>query len=841
MSTQSTARPDSAKVVPMTTKPVNISVLLEEYGLGPLPFLGTEEAFYERHLVFDRAIDPKASSARERFEALAHSVRDILARRWVRTKSTYEHQNAKRIYYLSMEFLIGRSLANNVINLLLDPLIRQAVKDEKIDWLELIAEEPDAGLGNGGLGRLAACFLDSMATMQLPATGYGLRYEYGMFRQSFVNGWQREDPDNWLRDGDPWEIARAHEKVEIKFNCTFKLEDGHYKLIPDRPSSLFGIPFDRPVVGYGGRTINTLRLWAAAAPDYFDFREFGTGDFVGALGATLEAESLTRVLYPDDSTTAGQGLRFLQEYFLVACSMADLVRRFLRHNTDWDKLPEKAAIQMNDTHPSMSVAELMRILLDDAHLGWDHAWDLTRKTLAYTNHTLLPEALEKWPAAWFERLLPRHLEIFYEVNRRLLDEVRVRFPGDEGRVQRISLAEEGSTRKIRMANLAIVGSHSTNGVSAVHSKLLRTTTVKDLADMFPERFNNKTNGVTPRRWLLVANPGLANVITQAIGDRWITDLSQLSQLKPLAGDTSFGEAFLAAKREAKVQIANWLKTTEGQSVDPDTIFDCQIKRIHEYKRQLLNALRIIICYDRLRQNPSLEVAPRTFFFAGKAAPAYWLAKLIIKFINNLAGTIDGDPIVRGRMKVVFLPEYNVSLAERLIPASDVSNQISTAGYEASGTSNMKFMMNGALTVGTRDGATIEMAEEAGEENFFLFGLTVDQVERSQSWYNPRWHYEHEPETRTALDLISSNYFSRYEPGTFAPLLDTLLNHDHYMHLADLTSYVEAQDRLGELYVKPAQWARKAILNVASSGKFSSDRSIAEYAADIWNAEPCPIP
>ena len=842
MSTKSVARPDSAKVVPMATKTASISELLKPYGSGAIPFVGTEDALYERHLVFDRAIDPKVASARERFEAFSHSVRDILAQRWVQTKNTYEQQNAKRIYYLSMEFLIGRSLANNITNLLLDPVAQHAIQEKGIDWLELIEQEPDAGLGNGGLGRLAACFLDSMATMQLPATGYGLRYEYGMFRQSFANGWQQENPDNWLRDGDPWEIPRAHEKVEIKLNCTFKLRGGRFEVIPNRPSSLFGIPFDRPVVGYGGKTINTLRLWAAAAPDYFDFQEFGTGDFVGALGERLEAESLTRVLYPDDSTTAGQELRFLQEYFLVACSLADLVRRFLRHNTDWEKLPDKAAIQLNDTHPSMAVAELMRILLDDAHLGWDQAWDLTRKTLAYTNHTLLPEALEKWPAAWFEVLLPRQLEIIYKINRRLLDEVRVRFPGDESRIERVSLVEEGSSPKIRMANLAIVGSHSTNGVAAVHSKLLRTTTVKDLAEMFPERFSNKTNGVTPRRWLLETNPGLARAITQAIGDKWITDLSQLTNLKSLAADSGLQEAFHTSKREAKVGFANWLKTTSGQIVDPDTIFDCQIKRIHEYKRQLLNALRIIVCYNRLRQNPNLVVAPRTFFFAGKAAPAYQLAKLIIKFINNLAGTIDGDPIVRGRMKVVFLPEYNVSLAERLIPASDVSNQISTAGYEASGTSNMKFMMNGALTVGTLDGATIEMAEEAGEENLFLFGLTVEQVQNSQAWYNPHWHYEHEPETRAALDLIFSDYFSRNEPGAFALLRDTLLTHgDHYMHLADLTSYCQAQDRLGELYANPDEWARKAILNVASSGKFSSDRTIHEYATEIWKVEPCPIP
>jgi starch phosphorylase len=841
MSTESAARPSSAKVVPMTTSVPKASEVLQQYGSLSVPLAGTDSALYERHLIFDRAIDPKVASARERFEAFSHSIRDILTQRWVQTKSTYEQQNAKRIYYLSMEFLIGRSLANNVSNLLLDPMAQLVVQEKDIDWLELIEQEPDAGLGNGGLGRLAACFIDSMATMQLPATGYGLRYEYGMFKQSIVDGWQKEYPDNWLRDGDPWEIARPHEQVEIKLNVSFSLRAGELEVIRDRPSSLIGIPFDRPVVGYGGKTINTLRLWAAAAPEYFDLAKFDTGDFVGALGETLEAESLTRVLYPDDSTTQGQGLRFLQEYFLVACSMADLVRRFLRHNTDWDKLPEKVAIQLNDTHPSMSVAELMRILLDDAHLGWDQAWDLTKKALAYTNHTLLPEALEKWPVAWFEVLFPRNLQIIYEINRRLLDEVRVRFPGDDGRVQRISLVEEGNQRKIRMANLAIVGTHSTNGVAAVHSKLLRTTTVKDLAEMFPQRFNNKTNGVTPRRWLLQANPAMASAITEVIGEGWITDLSQLEELKPFAPDHSFREVFLKSKKAAKAQFSNWLKTTSGQIVDPNTIFDCQIKRIHEYKRQLLNALRIVVVYNRLRQNPGLNMVPRTFFFAGKAAPAYKLAKLIIKFINNLAGTIDGDPAVRGRLNVVFLPEYNVSLAERLIPASDVSNQISTAGYEASGTSNMKFMMNGALTVGTRDGATIEMAEEAGEENMFLFGLTVEQVENSRSWYNPYWHYNHEPETRAALDLIFSDHFSRNEPGVFAPLRDTLLTGgDHYMHLADLTSYCQAQERLGTLYADSGAWAHKAILNVASSGKFSSDRTISQYASEIWKVEPCPV-
>jgi glycogen phosphorylase len=842
MRTKNAKRPNSAKAVPITTNPARVSQLLHQYGCGPIPFVGNENAFYERHLVFDRVIDPKVASARERFEAFSRSVRDILAQRWVLTNNTYERENAKRIYYLSMEFLIGRSLANNVTNLLLDPVIQHAIQEKRIDYLELIEQEPDAALGNGGLGRLAACFLDSMATMQIPATGYGLRYEFGMFKQSIVDGWQKENADNWLRFNDPWEVARPHEKVEVKLNCSFHLRAGNLEVIPGRPSSLIGIPFDRPVVGFGGKTINTLRLWAAGAPHYFDFQEFGTGDFVGAVGETLEAESLTRVLYPDDSTTVGQGLRFQQEYFLVACSLADLVRRFQRHNEDWDKLPDKVAIQLNDTHPSIAVAELMRILLDDARLQWDQAWKLTKKTLAFTNHTLLPEALEKWPAAWFEILLPRHLEIIYEINRRLLDEVRLRFPGDEGRLERMGLVEEGQERKIRMANLAIVGSHSTNGVAAVHSKLLRTTTVKDLAEMFPERFNNKTNGVTPRRWLLEANPELAGAITQVIGNRWITDLSQLNELKSFAEDSSARELFLKSKREAKGRFADWVRSTSGAIVDPDTIFDCQIKRIHEYKRQLLNALRIVVLYKRLRENPDMEMVPRTFFFAGKAAPAYRMAKLIVKFINNLAGTIANDPTVRSRLKVVFLPEYNVSLAERLIPASDVSNQISTAGYEASGTSNMKFMMNGALTVGTRDGATIEMAEEAGEENMFLFGLTVEQVESSRAWYSPYWHYENEPETRAALDLIFSNHFSGNEPGVFDPVRDTLLtNGDHYMHLADLSSYSQAHERLGTLYSDPDAWAHKAILNVASSGKFSSDRTIAEYASDIWRVEPCRVP
>lgn len=817
-----------------------IEQLLTQYGCGPIQFVGND-GLYDRHLLFDNVLESKAIGPRERFEAAARSVRDVLSQRWVATEKTYKQVNPKRVYYLSMEFLLGRSMANNLTNLLLTPLVTQIAREKNVDFFSVLEQEPDAGLGNGGLGRLAACFLDSMATLQLPAMGYGLRYEYGIFKQAIEDGWQHEQPDNWLRWPDPWEVIRPQEKVEIKLNCSFTLHNGALRLAPGVPSSLFGIPFDRPVVGYGAKTINTLRLWAAASTDYFDFQKFSSGDFVGALAETLAAESLTRVLYPDDSTSIGKALRLVQEYFLVACSLADLVRRFRESNSDWNTLPDKVAIQLNDTHPTLAVPELMRILLDEEHLGWDQAWDITKRTLAYTNHTLLPEALEKWPVAWLGTIMPRHLEIIYEINRRFLNVVRECFPGDEGRVGHVSLIEEGPQQQVRMANLAIVGSHSTNGVAAIHSELLRTMTVKDLADIFPERFNNKTNGVTPRRWLLLANPALASTITDAIGDDWITDLDHLRELASLADDKGFHRAFQKAKYDAKTRFADWLKATTGQTVSVDTIFDCQVKRIHEYKRQLLNALRIVVLYNRLLWEPDLEMPPRTFFFSGKAAPAYRLAKLIIKFINNLARTIDEDPAVRGRIKVLFLPDYCVSLAERLIPATDVSNQISTAGYEASGTSNMKFMMNGALTIGTRDGATIEMAEEAGEENFFLFGLTAEQVASSRGWYNPHWHYENEPETRAALDMIFSDYFSRNELGIFEPLRETLLTGgDHYMHLADLSSYLDADRRLCGLYSDPDAWARKTILNVASSGKFSSDRTIAAYASEIWDIKPCPI-
>jgi glycogen phosphorylase len=827
---------------PSTTSRARGTDAALERRLDRLGLTGQEDDWTDRYLLCEHLVDPPTALPRQRFEAVARFIRDLVAHRWVKTRQARENANPKRIYYLSMEFLIGRTLNNNMMNLAAEPLVQGAMKREGWDFPQLQEEEPDAGLGNGGLGRLAACFIDSLATLQFSAMGYGLRYEYGIFHQVIRDGYQVEEPDKWLRRLDPWEIARPGKTYPVQLAASIELQGSAIRMIPNRPSTLLGVAYDRPVVGYGAGCSNTLRLWAAAAPATFDFAEFSRGDFVSAVIENVEAESLTRVLYPDDSTEAGRTLRFLQQYFMVSCSLQDIIHRFRGGaRNEWSTLPDHAAIQLNDTHPAIAVAELMRILLDDGKLGWDEAWDLTQRTLAYTNHTLLPEALEKWPVELFEILIPRHLEIIYEINRRFLDEVGRRYPGDGDRVRRMSLIENEPSRKVRMAHLAVVGTHSTNGVAKIHSDLQRTSVLKDFAEMLPERFNNKTNGVTPRRWLQQANPSLSRLITEAIGDGWVTDLDRLRELKPLAEDASFEERFRQAKRDAKSRFIDWLKASSGEVVDPDTIFDCQVKRIHEYKRQLLNVLHIVVLYNRLRQNPNLNFMPRTFFFAGKAAPAYHLAKLFIKLINSVAGTLNWDPAMRGRLKVLFLPDYNVTLAERLIPASDVSEQISTAGYEASGTSNMKFMMNGALTVGTRDGATIEMAEEAGEENFFLFGLTAEQVAGSRGWYDPFWHYWNEPETREALDLIFNDHFSRNEPGIFGPIRDTLLHHgDYYMHLADLKSYSETQGRVAELYADPNGWARKAIINVACSNRFSSDRTIREYAAEIWQAKPCPV-
>ena len=809
---------------------------LERLGLS-----AHDDLWTERYLLCQHLIDPSLATSRERFEATSRFIRDLIAHRWVQTRRARESAAAKRIHYLSMEFLLGRTLRNNIMNLAAEPLVHRALAQQGWNLDQIIEEEPDAGLGNGGLGRLAACFIDSLATLQYPAIGYGLRYEYGIFRQVIRDDSQLEQPDNWLRSTDAWEIPRPGRIYAVPLNAKFELRGSRLVVTPNRPCRLLGMGYDRPVVGYGAHCINTLRLWAATAPDSFDFAEFSQGDFAGAVIDNVAAESVTRVLYPDDSTEAGRSLRFLQQYFLVSCSLQDIIARFIKSESTWSALPDRIAVQMNDTHPALCVAELMRILLDDARLSWDQAWDITFRCLAYTNHTLLPEALEKWPVALFETLIPRHLEIIYEINRRFLDEVRRRHPGDEARVRRVSLIEEEPTRRVRMAHLAVVGSHSTNGVAEIHSDLLRTNVLSDFAELFPERFNNKTNGVTPRRWLQQANPPLSGLISARIGDAWITDLSKLRDLLPLAEDAGFREEFRRAKRAAKQAVASWLRANYNEGIDTESIFDSQVKRIHEYKRQLLNVLHIIVLYNRLQQDRDYEMNPHTFLFAGKAAPAYHFAKLVIKLINRVAKTIDDDPNVRGRLKVLFLPEYNVSLAERLIPASDVSEQISTAGFEASGTGNMKFMMNGALTIGTRDGATIEMAAEAGEENFFLFGLTAEQVAESAGWYNPHWHYEHEAETRAAIDFIVSPQLTRHEPGVFDPIRHALLEGgDHYRHLADLTDYSRAHRELDWCYTDRDTWTEKAIRNVACSGRFSSDRTIREYADEIWNLKVSPV-
>jgi glycogen phosphorylase len=800
-----------------------------------------QDSWLDRYVLCNHLVDPPAAVPRQKFEATARFIRDLIAHRWARTRLSRVESKAKRVYYLSMEFLLGRTLRNNMMNLAAEPLVRHAMQQEGWELEPLIDEEPDAGLGNGGLGRLAACFLDSLATLQYPAIGYGLRYQYGIFRQTIENGWQTETPDDWLHNVDPWEVKRPNRIYVVPLNSSFALQGAGIALQRSRPSSLIGIAYDRPVVGYGAHCINTLRLWAAAAPNSLDFAEFSHGDFAGAVLQSVAAESLTRVLYPDDSTLAGRALRFVQQYFLVSCSLQDIIARFREDGEDWSRLTERAAIQMNDTHPALAVAELMRLLLDQAGLPWDQAWELTVRTLAYTNHTLLPEALERWPVELFETLIPRHLEIIYEINHRLLADVRHRYPADEARVRRMSLIEEGPIRKVRMAHLAVVGSHSTNGVAAIHSQLLKTRVLSDFSEMFPERFNNKTNGVTPRRWLQQANPSLSELITRTIGPVWITELAQLRDLVYFADDSAFREQFRAAKRAAKQAFTQWLLVSTGQVVDPDAIFDGQVKRIHEYKRQLLNVLHIVMLYERLRQDPQQHFQPHVFLFAGKAAPAYRLAKLIIKLINNVAQVVNRDPLVGGRLRVLFLPEYNVSMAERLIPACDISEQISTAGYEASGTGNMKFMMNGALTIGTRDGATIEMAEEVGAQNMFLFGLSAQEVADSAGWYDPNRHYASDPECRAVLDLIFGDHFSRHEPGVFEPIRETLLRGgDRFRHLADLGDYARAHREAAALYQDRESWTRKAIINVACSGKFSSDRTVTEYADDIWNMKPSPV-
>jgi starch phosphorylase len=799
---------------------------------------------YLNHLKYSLAKDEFSATDHDRYYALALAIRDRLVDGWIRTSVTYHKTGAKRAYYLSMEYLIGRAMGNNVINLQLDETVTRAMAELGLSWDFLRDLERDAGLGNGGLGRLAACFLDSLATLQLPGYGYGVRYDYGIFRQAVRDGYQVEEPDNWLRFGNPWEIERPESQFEVHFGGRVQMEEQNGRLRARWVDyeTVLGIPYDIPIPGYGNRTVNNLRLWEAKSTEDFNLTFFNNGDYMKAYEAKTLTENITKVLYPNDNIEQGRELRFKQQYFFVACSLHDIVRRFKADGNEIHAFPDQVAIQLNDTHPALAIAELMRILLDDEQLEWEDAWSIVVRTFGYTNHTLMPEALERWPVALFEAILPRHLQVIFEINRRFLREIATRHPGDHDRIARMSLIQEAPAREVRMAYLAVVGSHSVNGVAALHSQLLESTLFKDFYELWPARFNNKTNGITPRRWLLKANPGLADLVTEKIGAGWITDLGQLKQLEAFADDRDFQKRFMAVKRENKVRLADLIRRELGVAVNVDSLFDVQVKRMHEYKRQLLNALDIIHQYFELKSNPQAAFTPRTYLFAGKAAPGYFLAKLIIKLINDVASVVNHDPAMKNRMNVAFLPDYRVSLAERIIPAADLSEQISTAGTEASGTGNMKFQLNGALTVGTLDGANVEIREEVGADNFFLFGMTVEEVEaRRRAGYNPWDLYHANPAIRRVLDAIKNNFFNLDQPGLYQPIWDTLLTHgDYFLVLADFDAYVECQAKIAQVFEDRERWAKMAILNVANSGKFSTDRTIAQYAGEIWDIRPCPI-
>ena len=791
------------------------------------------------HIRYTLAKNIERATPRDQYTAFANVVRDRIIERWINTQEEYRSQNTKRVYYMSLEFLMGRLLGNNVINLKADQLCREALKEYGIDWNDLRDYETDAGLGNGGLGRLAACYLDSMSTLDLAGLGYGLRYDYGIFRQKLVGGNQVEEPDGWLNDGYPWEIERPEYDQIVHFG-------GHVECVNDRgrqswrwvpAEQVQGIPYDLPIVGYRN-AVNTLRLWSAKAVDEFDLADFNKGSYVDAVESKVLAENLTKVLYPNDNTMAGKELRLRQQYFFVACSLKDILRRYREINDGWDALPDKVFIQLNETHPSLVIPELMRILIDHEGLSWEKAWDLTRRSTGYTNHTILPEALEKWPVSMMERLLPRHLQIIYEINGRFLQQISALYPGDVKRLQRMSLIDESGERYVRMANMCLVATSSVNGVAELHSEILKDSLFKDFYELFPEKFHNVTNGITPRRWLLKANPSLAQLITENIGEKWITELDELKKLEKFKSEKAFLDALAKIKRCNKGQLSNWVKSNLGVSLDPSAIFDVQVKRLHEYKRQLLLVLYIIIFYNRLINDSKYDPVPRSFIFAAKAAPGYYMAKLIIRLIHGVAGVVNSNPRTRGKLSVAFLPDYRVSLAEKIMPASEVSEQISLAGMEASGTGNMKFMMNGALTLGTYDGANVEINQEVGDENMFLFGLRTEGVAALRPTYDSRKIYESDPEIKAALDMIRSNVFSLLEPGLFEPILRSLLDYnDYYMLLADLKDYCAAQDRVDATYRDSAKWNAMSLVNIARSGRFSSDRAVLEYAKNIWNVEP----
>ena len=786
---------------------------------------------------------PEVATSHDLYMAAAYTVRDRLLERWVKTARTYKESNARTVCYLSAEFLLGPHLVNNLINLGILEAARAAGEELGLDFEAIVEQEEEPGLGNGGLGRLAACYMDSLATLQIPAIGYGIRYEFGIFDQSIANGWQVEATDAWLKNGNPWELARPKLRFPVKLGGYTEMyrDDGHLRVrwVPDLVVN--GVAYDTPILGYGVENANLLRLWKAEACESFDFQVFNTGDYYGAVNEKMVAENISKVLYPNDEPEAGKELRLKQQFFFVSCSLQDMIRLQLGPAGSLEGFHEKFALQLNDTHPALAVAELMRLLVDEHQMGWDQAWTITRQTCAYTNHTLLPEALETWSVALFGRLLPRHLEIVYEINRRFLDEVRMRFLADEARVARLSLIDEQHGGRVRMAHLATVGSFAVNGVAAMHSDLVRSTILKDFHDIWPERFHNVTNGVTPRRFMVVSNPRLAALLTDCCGSTdWVRDLSALKALETRADDTAFQGEWRAVKRAAKQDLAKWLSVQADVTVDPESMFDVQAKRIHEYKRQHLNVLHIITLYERLKADPNLELAPRTFIFGGKAAPSYFMAKLIVKLINSVGEVINGDPQINGTLRVAFMPDFNVKNGQRLYPAANLSEQVSMAGKEASGTGNMKFSMNGALTIGTLDGANVEIREEVGDENFFLFGLTAEQIHQLQAeGYRP-WDFYHESlELKSAIDLIDSGLFSHGDRELFRPITQNLLQHDPFMVLADYQAYVSRQTEVGHAWGDPAHWDRMSILNVARMGKFSSDRSIRDYCERIWKVQPMP--
>jgi starch phosphorylase len=784
---------------------------------------------------------PALATRNDYYMALAYTVRDRLLHRWISTAEAYTVAQARTVAYFSAEFLLGPHLGNNMLNLGIYDDARQAIRELGLSFEEILSQEEEPGLGNGGLGRLAACFLDSMATLEIPSLGYGIRYEFGIFAQDIVDGQQVELTDKWLRYGNPWELPRPEWAVEVKLGGhTHHFTDhaGRHRAQWIPSLTVIGTPFDTPILGYHNNTANTLRLWRAEAPESFDLSTFNRGDYWGAVNKKVISENITKVLYPNDEQIQGKELRLQQQYFFVACSLQDMLRIMKQQGIPLEKFHEKFAVQLNDTHPAVAIAELMRLLVDDSDMEWADAWAITRKTFAYTNHTLLPEALEQWPVHLFARVLPRHMEIIHEINARFLDEVRLRFLGDHGRLERMSLINEHGERYVRMANLACIGSHAINGVAALHTELLKADVLNDFHALSPEKFSNKTNGVTPRRFLALANPRLAELMNSAIGDGWVSDLDQLRQLEPFADDASFRSQWRFIKRAVKEEFASYLRRRIGITVDPEGLFDVQVKRIHEYKRQHLNVLHIIALYHRLKTNPNLDMTPRTFIFGGKAAPGYHMAKLIIRLITAVGDVVNRDPDVRDRLKVVFLPNFNVTTGQRVYPAAELSEQISTAGKEASGTGNMKFMMNGALTIGTLDGANIEIREEAGPENFFLFGHTAQEVSDIKArGYQPHAYYHDNPELKAVLDLIRDGCFSRGDRDLFRPLVDNLHYHDPYLLLADYQSYVDCQGQVSEAYRDFENWSRMSILNSARSGKFSSDRTIRDYCNDIWKVDP----